>query len=66
MEIRNRRYWAEVDLGLLQDNCRELHSLIPPNCLLMNVLKADAYGHGALPVARALTAIFPKDWIGRI
>lgn len=64
MATKNERCWVEVDLGLLQDNCRELHSLIPPGCLLMNVLKADAYGHGALPAARALTAIFPQDWIG--
>ena len=58
------RCWAEIDLGALRENSRALHALVPPGCKLMNVLKADAYGHGAVPVARALAEEFPDDWIG--
>ena len=45
------RTWAEVDLGAVRHNVRALRRRagVP----LMAVVKADAYGHGAVPVARA-------------
>jgi alanine racemase len=45
------RTWAEVDLGAVRHNVRALRGRagVP----LMAVVKADAYGHGAVPVARA-------------
>ena len=45
------RTWAEVDLGAVRHNVRLLRRRagVP----LMAVVKADAYGHGAVPVARA-------------
>ncbi|MGF1473413.1 MAG: alanine racemase [Rubrobacteraceae bacterium] len=46
------RTWAEIDLGAVRHNVRELKSRAP-NCHLMAVVKADAYGHGAVEVARA-------------
>lgn len=64
MDLTTSRCWAEIDLTALQDNCRTLHALLPSACRLMNILKADAYGHGAVPAARALEALFPQDWIG--
>jgi len=47
--------WArvEVDLGAVAHNVRTLRSLTRPGTLFMAVVKADGYGHGALPVARA-------------
>ncbi len=50
-EVRGRT-WAEVDLGAIRHNVRILHRHAP-NARLMAVVKADAYGHGAVPVARA-------------
>src|SRR4051794_24090013 len=44
--------WAEIDLGALEANVRTLRALAPSS-ELMAVVKADAYGHGLLPVARA-------------
>jgi alanine racemase len=41
---------AEVDLGAIRHNVRALK---PPNAELMAVVKADGYGHGDVPVARA-------------
>ncbi len=64
MDRSTWRCWAEVDLDALRYNCRQLHSLLPPGGRLLTVLKADAYGHGAVPVARALEGLFPGDWIG--
>lgn len=46
---------AEVDLEAIRHNARVLTQLASPAKLLA-VVKADAYGHGALPVARALEA----------
>jgi len=43
---------AVVDLGAVRANARTLGDLAP-TAQLMAVVKADAYGHGLLPVARA-------------
>ena len=45
---------AEIDLGAVQRNLARLRQLVGPGVRLFGVVKADAYGHGAVPVARAL------------
>jgi len=50
------RTWAEVDLDALAHNYRLLRSLAPDSKFL-GLVKADAYGHGAVPVARGLQAL---------
>jgi alanine racemase len=50
-----RPTWAEVDLGALASNVRALRARAG-RARLMAVVKADAYGHGAVPVARAALA----------
>ena len=47
---------AEISLPALRRNFRILRSLLPPSTAILAVVKADAYGHGAAPVARALAA----------
>lgn len=42
--------WLDVDLGAIAHNVRELKGLVAPAALCV-VVKADAYGHGAVPVA---------------
>ncbi|HEV3232672.1 MAG TPA: alanine racemase, partial [Candidatus Dormibacteraeota bacterium] len=49
-----RLRWAEVDLDAIRANVATLRALIPPPTRLAAVVKADAYGHGAVPVARAV------------
>jgi alanine racemase len=46
------RTWAEVDLGAVRHNVLTLKRRAP-NSRLMAVVKADAYGHGSVEVARA-------------
>lgn len=46
-----RPTWAEIDLVALAHNVIRVKSLLPSHCKLMAVIKADAYGHGALQVA---------------
>lgn len=48
--------WAEVNLAAIGDNFLALKSLVPPQTQLVAVVKANAYGHGAVPVARELLA----------
>jgi alanine racemase len=50
MELRP--VWADVDLGAVRTNVGALRELVAPAALLA-VVKADGYGHGAEPVARA-------------
>lgn len=47
------RSWATVDLSVLAANVRLVRSLVGPRCGVGAVVKANAYGHGAVPVARA-------------
>jgi len=51
--------WAEIDLGALRHNWRTLSAHVhrtAPDCRIMAVVKADAYGHGAVAAAHALLA----------
>ena len=48
----HRPVWAEVDLAAIAENVRALQAIAAPAELLA-VVKADAYGHGAIPVSRA-------------
>lgn len=48
------RAWRELDRQALAANAALLRRQAGPHCALMAVLKADAYGHGAVPCARVL------------
>ncbi|MBB6731794.1 serine racemase VanT catalytic subunit [Cohnella zeiphila] len=48
------RAWAEIDLGHLEHNIGALGSLLPGGTQMMAVVKADAYGHGGVPIAKRL------------
>jgi alanine racemase len=47
---------ARVDLGAIEHNCRLLDERIGPHSALCAVVKANGYGHGAVPAARAALA----------
>ena len=57
---RHRPTVVEVDLGAVRHNVRRLK---PPTAELMAVVKADAYGHGDIPVARAALEA-GASWLG--
>lgn len=48
------RAWIEINLTNLIENVKELKAVLPSNCTLMAVVKANAYGHGDIRVAREL------------
>lgn len=43
-----------VDLGAIEENYRRIRAALRPGVRVMAVVKDDAYGHGAVPVARRL------------
>ena len=49
-----RPTWVEIDLSAIGNNTRRLKALVGPRVRLLATLKADAYGHGALKVARTV------------
>ena len=57
MDKRTMRTWAEIDLDALEHNYRALRAGLPRDCRFMGLVKANAYGHGAVPVARKLQTL---------
>ena len=49
-----RRTWAEIDLDALAHNYRRERELTGPKVKYLGVVKADAYGHGAVQISRKL------------
>ncbi len=47
------RSWVEVDLGHFAANWAEIKRLVGPDVKIMQVVKADAYGHGAIEISNA-------------
>lgn len=52
-----KKTWAEIDLDRLEQNYRTLRAAVPSATRFAGVVKADAYGHGAVPVSRHLQAL---------
>ncbi|MEM7167767.1 MAG: alanine racemase [Planctomycetota bacterium] len=48
------RVWARIDLRALRRNLEFCRQAVRPGCKILGVVKADAYGHGAVPIADAL------------
>ena len=57
MESTLKRTWAEVDLDALAHNYEVICRHVGEKTKLLGVIKADAYGHGAVPVAKELEAL---------
>ena len=51
------RCWSEIDEEALAENVRALRAALPRKAALMPALKADAYGHGAVRMGRALNRL---------
>lgn len=53
MEVDQLVSWAEIDLEAIRSNIRSFQRHVGDHVQIMAVVKANAYGHGAVPVARA-------------
>ena len=54
MNDLQKRTWAEISLSNIRHNYEAIRAALPENCCFLGVVKADAYGHGALSVAKLL------------
>src|ERR1700686_379802 len=69
VKFDGRPVWAEVSLGALTGNLRAIRSHVNPVGMrgtrrkILAVIKSNAYGHGIVPVARALSRA-RADWFG--
>ncbi|NET35919.1 MAG: alanine racemase [Cyanothece sp. SIO1E1] len=57
------RAWVEINLAALAHNIQQLKQLLSPATELMAVVKADAYGHGAVIVAQTVLRA-GATWLG--
>jgi len=46
--------WAEIDLDAIAHNVRAIQAHVGPDAAIIAVVKANAYGHGAVPVAQTV------------
>ena len=53
------RVYAAIDLDAVESNMRAMKDSLPPSTSMIGVVKADGYGHGAVPVARTIE---PRPW----
>ncbi|MCL2718299.1 MAG: serine racemase VanT catalytic subunit [Lachnospiraceae bacterium] len=56
VQLGTHRAWCELDMKNLRHNINVLKSHLPEGCCLMPAVKANAYGHGAVEIAKELNA----------
>lgn len=54
---RYQRVYAAVDLSAVRFNMERMHENLKPGTGMIGVIKADGYGHGAVPVGRELETL---------
>ena len=57
MNDPRKRTWAEISLENIAHNVKAMREKLPATCRFLGVVKANAYGHGAVPVAKKLEEI---------
>ena len=57
-----RNNYVTVDLAAIRNNYQVLRNCVPPHVRVMPVIKADAYGHGMIPVAKTLQMVGVEDF----
>ena len=62
MHLGHKRYWAEIDLDAVQQNFKYLRKKLKTDTKICCVIKADAYGHGAVRLAKLYESL-KADWL---
>lgn len=57
MNLSIKRCWAEIDLEALRHNVAAVGARLGSKAGIMAIVKANAYGHGVLPVVRELAPL---------
>ncbi len=61
-ERKQNRAWIEIDLRALEHNVKEIQRVLPTQTKIMGVVKANAYGHGAVEVSQKLNEMGITDF----
>lgn len=56
------RAWIELNMENLTHNAGEFRKILPHDCEMMPAVKANAYGHGAVPIVKALQEMGIRDF----
>ena len=59
--MQNTRVYAGINLSAVLHNLEEMHKNIDKDTKIVAVIKTDGYGHGALPIAKAIEKV-PYLW----
>ncbi len=51
------RVYAEIDLTAIENNMKNMHAILDSHTRMVAVVKADGYGHGSIPIAKALESL---------
>ena len=62
MDILQKRTWAQIDLDAAAHNFKEIRRYVGNQSMVCCVIKADAYGHGAVRMAEEYEAL-GADWL---
>ena len=62
MDILQKRTWAQIDLDAAAHNFKEIRRYVGNRSMVCCVIKADAYGHGAVRMAEEYEAL-GADWL---
>ncbi len=54
--------WVEVDLDALEWNIGRVRDLVPDGVRILLVVKADAYGHGAVRISQQAADVVSTCW----
>lgn len=54
MDYLKKRCWVEISLDRIENNYRQIRKRLPEGCRFMGIMKSNAYGHGAVSVAKRL------------
>ena len=59
--METSRVYAGIDLSAILSNLESIHKNIQKDTQILAIIKTDAYGHGALPIAEAIEDV-PYLW----
>ena len=59
--MQNSRVYAGINLSAVLHNLDEMHKILNEDTQIVAVIKTDGYGHGALPIAKAIEDV-PYLW----
>lgn len=57
IDKQKMRTWVEIDRKALKHNFTNFKNMVSKNCIVMSVVKSNAYGHGLLPVSKELVKL---------